>query len=413
MRQAFPSICMLIYSYYPEATGGAERQCHLQAKELARQGYTCMVLAASLRWSTPRRQWDQGCEIIRCRVLETFVSYFRKPSMNSKPCVNSSVDEATSSSRKIIGSWAAAVIRWLNALLFMLGAGWTIFRRRRGIDVIHVHGADWHAGFAGWIGHHLSIPVVCKGANVPVFPSLTGIPFARTFNVWRRRIHYTALTSAMRDDLQANGVADNRITILPNGVKISTVERDFPIEPLVLHIANYTQPAWNKAFDVLFSAWPLVVRKYPAARLVAAGAGDVSKWKSKLRDADSDEQVEFIGYQENLDDWFRRAAIFVLPSRHEGISNALLEAQGFGIPAVVSDISGNCAVVLDGLTGLVVPVGDEAALAQAMIRLLSDLDLRSRMGKAARCRIQAEFSIETVVQKMGSIYQKLWVEAEA
>jgi glycosyltransferase involved in cell wall biosynthesis len=398
---------MLIYSYFSEATGGAERQCRLQARELVKLGHECLILTTRQRWTTPRWELDQGCEVIRCRTAETFLSRFRKPMKNSIPVAVAPTGKPSSPAAKGFGSRAAVAVRWLNAAFFMAGAGWVLFRRRRKIDVLHAHGADWHAGFAGWIGHRLSIPVVCKGANVPVFPPLTGLPFARTLEAWRRRVHYIALTPAMRDDLVANGVASERITVLPNGVEIPAVEPSPSGELLVLHVANYTQPAWNKAFDVLFGAWPCVARECPAARLVAAGAGDVSRWQRQLAEAGCADRVDFIGYRADLEEWFRRAAIFVLPSRHEGISNALLEAQSFGIPAVVSDIPGNRAVVVDGVTGLVVPAGDEAALAQALIRLLADPDLRSRMGNAARRRMAAEFGIGSIVRQMSALYRQL------
>ena len=126
--------------------------------------------------------------------------------------------------------------------------------------------------------------------------------------------------------------------------------------------------------------------------------------------ANARDTVDFIGYRTDLADWIRRAAVFVLPSRHEGISNALLEAQGAGVPAVVSDIPGNRAVVVDGETGLVVPAGDAEALARALIRLLSDPDLRRRLGAAARRRMEAEFGIAAVARQLSDLYGRLAAE---
>ena len=405
MKFPLPSVCMLVYSYYPESTGGAERQCRLQAGELARLGHRCLVLTTRRRWATPRREMDLGCEIVRIPMVEAWFDRLRRP--GTRTAAASLASPRASNGPSVMAAHAARVVRWLNAAFFLLGASWVLFRRRRSLAVIHAHGADWHAGFAGWIGRRFSIPVVCKGANVPVFPALIGIPFARNFDAWRRRIHYVALTPAMRDDLVANGVAGDRITIVPNGVAIPEAVPVFSREPLVLHVANYTQPAWNKAFDVLFDAWPQVACECKSAHLVTAGAGDVSRWQRQLAESGCADRVEFIGYRANLEDWFRRAAVFVLPSRHEGISNALLEAQSFGVPAVVSDIPGNCVVVVPGVTGLVVPAGDADALALALIRLLSDPELRCRLGSEARRRMQAEFGIETIARRMVDLYRRL------
>jgi len=67
-------------------------------------------------------------------------------------------------------------------------------------------------------------------------------------------------------------------------------------------------------------------------------------------------------------------------------------------------------VVVDGVTGLVVPVGDDDALAQALIRLLSDPDLRRRMGSAARRRVSSEFSSESIVLRLADLYRRLGKE---
>ena len=406
-------VCMLTYSYHPEAAGGAERQCRLQALALARLGHECLVLTTRRHPATPRREWDHGCEVIRFRTLEAWLSRFRPPAREPVSAPEQPGGASVSSAAKGLASRAARAVRGLNALFFMLGAGAVLFRRRGQIDVLHVHGADWHAGFAGWIGHRLSIPVVCKGANVPVFPPLAGIPFARRLEAWRRRVRYIALTPAMRDDLMAHGVPGGSIDIIPNGVEIPAAGPGTSSESVVLHVANYTQPAWNKAFDVLFGAWPRVIRECPEARLVSAGAGDVSAWKRQLAEAGCADPVDFIGYRPDLEAWFRRAAVFVLPSRHEGISNALLEAQGFGLPAVVSDIPGNRAVVVDGETGLVVPAGDAEALARALVQLLSNPELRRRLGAAARRRTAAEFGIEAVARKLSAVLGRLAAEAKS
>ena len=404
-----PSVCMLVFSYPPESTGGAEQQCRLQVRELVRLGHDCLVLTTRRHRTTPRRARGEGGEILRIRTAEAWLEIFRrsKPLSAPAPVPAATQTQPAGASRP---SFSARAVRRLNALLFILGAGTVLFHRRRRIDVIHAHGADWHAGFAGWIGHLLSIPVVCKGANVPAFPDLAGIPFARLWAAWRKRAHFIALTEAMRADLAASGVLPGRIDVLPNGVELPEDVADPGAGAQVLHAANYTQPAWNKAFDVLFAAWPLVARTCPQARLAAAGAGDVARWERELTAAGVRGTVDFIGYRTDLADWFRRAAVFVLPSRREGISNALLEAQSAGVPAVVSDIPGNRAVVVAEETGLVVPAGDAEALARALIRLLSDPDLRRRLGAAARRRMEAEFGLAAVVRKLSEVYGRLAAE---
>jgi glycosyltransferase involved in cell wall biosynthesis len=89
------------------------------------------------------------------------------------------------------------------------------------------------------------------------------------------------------------------------------------------------------------------------------------------------------------------------------MSNSLLEAQSWGLACVVSDVPGNRAVVEDGLNGLVVPAGDEQALARAILRLLADERLREELGRNARQRMISRFSIGGVARRLRGIYEQL------
>ena len=93
-------------------------------------------------------------------------------------------------------------------------------------------------------------------------------------------------------------------------------------------------------------------------------------------------------------DYYQRAALLVMPSFYESFGIACLEAMAFGLPVVATRVGGLPEVIEDGVTGLLVPPGDADALAQAMIRLLSDADLRRRMGQAGRERVLKEFTTE-------------------
>ncbi|MBU3981964.1 MAG: glycosyltransferase [Proteobacteria bacterium] len=85
----------------------------------------------------------------------------------------------------------------------------------------------------------------------------------------------------------------------------------------------------------------------------------------------------------------------------------LLEAGACGLPSVVTDVGGNAEVVKDGVTGIVVPSCDEAAMSKAFWKLFEDADLRRKMGDNARLRIEEEYSLDKMVQA----YQKLYEEA--
>ncbi len=222
----------------------------------------------------------------------------------------------------------------------------------------------------------------------------------------RRRLYFIALTPEMKADLAANGVDEKRIAVIPNGIAMPTREPrpDPGANGVVLYVANLTRPVENKAFDVLFDAWARVHEHRPAAKLVVAGAGDSGVWQKFLRVRGAEASVHFAGRVSDLSPLYRNALMLLLPSRREGISNALLEAQSWGVPAVVSAIPGNEYVVRDGENGVVVPVGDTDALATGILRLLDDPLLRAAMSRAAFARIESEFQMEAIAKRVVRFY---------
>jgi glycosyltransferase involved in cell wall biosynthesis len=117
--------------------------------------------------------------------------------------------------------------------------------------------------------------------------------------------------------------------------------------------------------------------------------------------------VQLCGLTADVGERLRAADLFVLPSRAEGLSNALLEAMAHGLPVVVSDVPGNVDVVDDGVDGLVSPVGDPAALADRLEQLVADEPLRRRLGTAARAKIEAVYDLELVVDSYEALYATL------
>jgi glycosyltransferase involved in cell wall biosynthesis len=103
----------------------------------------------------------------------------------------------------------------------------------------------------------------------------------------------------------------------------------------------------------------------------------------------------------------RRADLYVSASRTEGMSNALLEALGSGLPVVATRAGSAPDVVVDEDCGLLVPVGEPGPLGEALGRLLGDGPLRARMGDAARRRALAEFSIGSIVQRYIEMYREI------
>jgi glycosyltransferase involved in cell wall biosynthesis len=178
----------------------------------------------------------------------------------------------------------------------------------------------------------------------------------------------------------------------------------------VLFVGNLHQGAELKAFDVLFGAWCQVAAASPGAHLLVVGAGDPSTWQQFLRARGAEKSVTFCGPSREIDCWYARAAMLILPSRHEGMPNAVLEAQAWGLPVVVSDIPGCCAAVLPGETGFVVPVGNEDMLAAAIVWLLEHPEQLARMGRAARDWAERQFAFSGIAGAVELCYRGVMAE---
>jgi glycosyltransferase involved in cell wall biosynthesis len=121
-------------------------------------------------------------------------------------------------------------------------------------------------------------------------------------------------------------------------------------------------------------------------------------------DLDIAEDITWLGFQSDPYPYVAAADIFVLTSDYEGLSNALLEAQGLGLPAVVTDCRfGNAEVVSHGKTGFVCPVGESEAIARRIVHLAQDTTLRKAMSEAASARIASHFSLQSMLDILQSL----------
>ena len=104
---------------------------------------------------------------------------------------------------------------------------------------------------------------------------------------------------------------------------------------------------------------------------------------------------------------FACSDIFILPSRAEGMSNALIEAMSCGLPCIVSNIPANTQLITNGENGLVVSLDDQEALAEAIIQLTQDEDLRQKLGQAATQTVASHYSINIIAERYLAVYEQL------
>ena len=200
----------------------------------------------------------------------------------------------------------------------------------------------------------------------------------------------TANSKGALDALQSF-VPKEKLAFLPNPLADSPSSEAFAFTgPTVITIGRLVE---QKGIDVLLAAWAKVVAVLPDWRLALVGDGPLGdELKGQTRKLGVADSIDWVGHVSDPFPYLRGAKFFVMTSRFEGTPNALLEAMACGLPAVVSDASpGPCELIGagDDAAGLIVPVEDANATADAFIRLARDETLRRRLGLAARERARA------------------------
>jgi glycosyltransferase involved in cell wall biosynthesis/SAM-dependent methyltransferase len=158
-----------------------------------------------------------------------------------------------------------------------------------------------------------------------------------------------------------------------------------------------------KEAHVALDAWRAVRREIPTATLVVVGDGDSAP---ALR-ARRDEGVVFLGWRRDIASILADADLALLTSRNEGTPVALVEAAAAAVPAVATRVGGVPSVVEDGVTGVLVPAGDAAAVAAAVVSLLRDAARRRAMGDAARRRAAERWSDARLLADLRALYAGL------
>lgn len=238
--------------------------------------------------------------------------------------------------------------------------------------------------------------------------------------------HYIALSVQLSSYLTgAVGVPPARVTRICNGVdaaRFVPAERRREIAPaefapagcVVFGTVGRLQTVKDQVTLVrAFGRWladDADARRL--ARLVIVGDGPQrAEVEAAIAAADVSDRVWLAGARDDVPQLLQGMDVFVLPSRAEGISNTLLEAMASGLPVIATDVGGNGELVVPDKTGCLVPPEDPPAMALAMQAVFHDSERRMAQRSAARRRIEAEFSLDAMVDRYMTVYDRMLVRA--
>jgi glycosyltransferase involved in cell wall biosynthesis len=220
-----------------------------------------------------------------------------------------------------------------------------------------------------------------------------------------------------RDVLAYERVRPEIVTVIPNGVALERygaerpepVRRELGLPERSVVLVNVANLHPVKGHADLLRAVALLRERHPDLRLLLPGRdyGILPRLQALVRELDLRERVMLLGERRDVPRLLAAADIVVHPSHAEGFSNAVLEGMSAGRPVVATAVGGTPEAMRDGVDGLLVPPRDPAALAAAIDRLASDVELRLRMGQRARQRVEEQFSMERMVQRFAAWYEAL------
>ena len=391
MAQKRCRILMVIGNFYP-IIGGAEQQCQRLSKELIRQG--CEVKVVTGRWSrnVPIHEIIDSIPVFRNHTFWQLSQY-----------------------------WHGSGLVYMFSLLLHL------IRYHKRYDVIHIHQVLVPAFIGVLAGKILNKPTIAKtgssGVNSEII-ALRNKPFGKLmFKFIRKNLSILVATSKQgADDFEVAGFNVDKIRFIPNGIEISERRKESYALDNPPQLITTTRFFRVKGVDVLLQAFG----KVRQGVLHILGDGPL---KQELQIFAQEQgianQVMFHGRVSDVADRLLQADIFVLPSRAEGMSNALLEAMVAGLPCIATSVGGNVDLLAPellsksnfvkipgsgfvvGSAGILVNSEDAEGLAEAINYLSSHESLREQLGKAARKRVELEYSIKSVAKRYMKIYDEL------
>lgn len=373
-----PRVAMLIQKYYPHV-GGAERQIQRLVPRLQARGFEVCIITR------------QEPGLSRFEVIDGAPVY-RVPCPGPKSV----------------------------AALFYIAGAFALLSRLQP-NVMHAHEILSPASVALLAKRIFGWPVIVKvlrGGMRGDIDKLKRRPY------WKQRFEtlcrgvdsFVVISEEIDQELISLGVPSEKRAFIPNGVDTETFtplsepqKKELrarlllpPDGPLVVYLGRLT---FEKRVDHLIHIWPTICARFPQAQLLIVGSGPEEE--TLRTQSTSVPGVKFTGQVNDALSYLQAADLFVLPSATEGLSNSLLEAMSTGLPVVATSVGGTPDVVTHGENGYLIPPDDLPALQTGLSVLLADPTLAARLGIQGRRRIEKDFSLESIADRLSGLYHRL------
>jgi glycosyltransferase involved in cell wall biosynthesis len=369
---------ILVCSSYPPVVGGSEVEAQRVCSALIKRGHRVTVATTGGAPMPPLRKWTDPTGVP-------------------------------------VRIYAAGWNGVMKDMVYAISVAWLLVRERRNYQAVYFLMQGLHLAVGLPVARLLGKTILMKVGGSGVLSAMALSPTGRLEIRWLRKWAdcVMILNEGMRTEALAARLPADKLLWMPNPVDTEhfspvpdaqrrqlRAQHGLPPEASVIIYTGRLAP--EKSLPVLVEAFATVRHQRPQAYLVLVGDGPM---RTTLT-----EQTQRLGCQDSacfvgtvapseIPRWLQMADVFALVSPSEGFPCALVEAMSAGLASVVSDIPAIRQLVQSEQHGLLVPPGDAAAVSAALIRLLDDQELRTRMGAEARRSVKEQYATERVLER--------------
>jgi len=308
---------------------------------------------------------------------------------------------------------------WRNSsVTFMMQALVSLAKWGDAWPIVHVQNVDAPllVGYAARMWLRKPLVVTIQARQDMILRKRVGLGKMWVRFMGRVGDRFVAVTPDVREQYVRDGVSPDRIADIPNAVDTTRFAPVSPTRrrelrrrlgldeavPVVLFVGRLVA---LKSVDTLLRA--VAVLQAPVQVVIVGEGPEGPRWAALAKDLNIDGAVWFVGAMQDPLQFYQLADVFVLPSRYEGLSVALLEAMSSGLVPIASDIAGNRSVVQAERTGYLFPVGKVESLATYLESLVTQEDVRLKMATRARAFMEENYAVPVVVQHHINLYRSL------
>jgi glycosyltransferase involved in cell wall biosynthesis len=367
---------MVAPCYYP-VKGGTETTVRNLAMTLNKNGIQTDVMTFNVN-QTRKPKWQGKTEKI------DGITIYRIPALDWIPVVHS-----------------ARVTAGVN---FIPGKFTNLLKN---YDIIHFHELE------------LSFPFFSFTVKKPKIIHLHGIDynFLKKHHISRFLLKhlahvYISISKQMKKELVTLGIPENRILYLPNSIdtNLFSPSQSKKEDNLLLFVGRISA---GKGLHILIKSLQYLKESVCVA-IIGPSDWDVNYYQNILKLIEKENkrgkhEIKYLGAmdQTELVEWYQKASLFILPSFAEGFPVTVLEALSCKTPAIATPVGGIPEIIKNHKTGILIPTGDCARLAEEIQYLLENKDVRLRMGRKARKYVVNRHSLENACKKLCAIYEQL------